>query len=293
MSVIIATRDRSEFLTRCVEALLAQDVYPRQIVVVDQGTEPLRDELLAGADGVEIVLLRDDGVGVSRARNIALAAARCRFFAVVDDDCVPAPSWLAAITAALAANDAVDGVCGRVLPLPSHGDRLFPVSSRTSIVPADYTNGAVPWRVGTGGNFAARTELVRRLGGYDCRLGPGCQSGAGEDIDLIYRMLRAGATIRYSPDAIVRHERVAAVRRRATRHSYGRGIGAFVGVRGREGDLRVTVLLLRWGLRRLALLARAALRLDRVGVIEEMIVLLSTAGGLAHGLRIRPKAGPA
>jgi GT2 family glycosyltransferase len=267
--------------------LVAQAVSAHEIIVVDQGTEPLAPYLLPG---LEVVVLRDDGVGLSRARNMGLDAARCPFVAVVDDDCVPATGWLAAITSGFARDYGADGVCGPVLPLPPDGDHLFPVSSRTGTTVADYADGAVPWLVGTGGNFAARTELVRSLGGYDCRLGAGSVSGAGEDIDLIYRMLRAGATIRYCPNAIVRHERATAARRRATRKSYGTGIGAFLGVHGRAGDIRIAVWMLRWVLYRGARLMRAALRRDRVGVIEEAVVLMSTARGLTIGLRLEPNA---
>jgi GT2 family glycosyltransferase len=127
---------------------------------------------------------------------------------------------------------------------------------------------------------------MRELGGYDCRLGPGSPSGAGEDIDLIYRLLRAGATIRYSPTVLVRHERVAADRRRATRRSYGRGIGAFIGLRAREGDVRAAALLLPWVWQRATLLTRAVLRIDRVGVSEEVSILRGTVSGLRLGLRL-------
>jgi GT2 family glycosyltransferase len=288
---VVATRDRPESLLRSVRALIAQDVGPGEIIVVDQGTAPLQVDLPAEANGVEVLVLRDEGVGLSRARNLALEAARCPFVAVVDDDCIPDAGWLAAITSGFSRHNGADGVCGPVLPLPRNGERVFPVSSRTSRTKADYTSGAVPWRVGTGGNFAARTDLVRTLGGYDCRLGAGSSSSGGEDIDLIYRMLRAGATIRYCPEAIVRHERVTAVRRRATRRSYGRGIGAFIGLRGRERDLHVGMLLLWWVLQRLAMLARAALYIDRRGVMEEAIVLAGTAAGLSHGLRMGGKRG--
>lgn len=285
MTVVVATRDRPEAVSRCVRALIGQEATPRQVIIVDQGNEPLPAELVTGFGDLEVVLLRDDGIGLSRARNLAVDAARCPFIAVVDDDCVPADGWLAAIAQEFARDDA-DGVCGPVIPLSPDGDRIFPVSSRVSMIPAGYTCGAVPWRVGTGGNFAARRSLVRNLGGYDCRLGAGSEAGGGEDVDLIYRMLRAGARIRYSPEAVVRHERVTEARRRATRRSYGRGIGTFVGLRGREGDPRVWGLLLRWVVQRLVLLGRAVLRLDRLAVIEEPIVLVGTAAGVAHGLRL-------
>src|ERR1700740_1162550 len=151
-TLVVATRDRPESLIRCVRALIAQVVDPREIIVVDQGSAPLQADLQAEANGVRVFVLRDEGMGLSRAGNLALQAARCPFVAVVDDDCVPDAGWLAAITSEFARDPGADAVCGPVLPLPPDGDRMFPVSSRTSMIQVDYTGGAVPWRVGTGGN---------------------------------------------------------------------------------------------------------------------------------------------
>lgn len=289
VTVIVATRDRPQSLQRCVRALATQDMPPMEVVVVDQGTQPVDPEPVIPIERTSIVLLRDEGVGVSRARNVGLAAARCPVVAVVDDDCLVDSRWLASIVAVLEADSGIDAVCGPVLPLPADGDRIFALSSRTNMTSATYTDGAIPWRVGTGGNFAARGDVLRHLGGYDCRLGPGSAARACEDIDLIYRMLRSGARIRYCPDAVVRHERVAAIRRRASRRSYGRGMGAFIGVHARRREVHAGVLLGAWVIDRLKRLARAAARFDAIGTVEEAIVLASTAGGLAYGVTLPPE----
>src|SRR5205807_373924 len=54
---------------------------------------------------------------------------------------------------------------------------------------------------------AFRTDLLRRIGGFDPILGP--QPGVpmvNDDIDLCRRAMRAGARIRYVPDAVVVHD---------------------------------------------------------------------------------------
>jgi GT2 family glycosyltransferase len=54
---------------------------------------------------------------------------------------------------------------------------------------------------------AFRTDLLRRIGGFDATLGP--RPGVpmvNDDIDLCRRLMRAGARIRYVPDAVVVHE---------------------------------------------------------------------------------------
>jgi GT2 family glycosyltransferase len=283
-SVLVATRDRPEALARCLNAVLSGEALPREVVIVDQGAMP---QLEVASEPVSIVLIRDQGIGLSRARNLGLDAVRQPLVAVVDDDCVPAPSWLAAIAGALAGADAV---AGRVLPLPADGAGVFALSSRTSVEQAEYRRTTAPWRVGTGGNFAARTDLLRKLGGYDERLGAGAWAGAGEDLDLIHRALRSGATIRYAPEVLVFHARASAGRRRSTRSSYGRGAGAFIGLRLRAGEAWAVAVLCRWVFDRAVLLVRGAFRGDRRAVSEELLVLGGTIRGLIHG--VRSGAGP-
>ncbi|HWN40716.1 MAG TPA: glycosyltransferase family A protein, partial [Thermoanaerobaculia bacterium] len=79
-----------------------------------------------------------------------------------------------------------DAVTGRVLPLGPEQPGLYAVSSRTSLAPADFAGRALPWLVGTGGNFAARRDWLLRAGGFDERLGAGSPGGSGEDMDILY-----------------------------------------------------------------------------------------------------------
>ncbi|MFL6198014.1 MAG: glycosyltransferase family 2 protein [Thermoanaerobaculia bacterium] len=180
---------------------------------------------------------------------------------------------------------APDAVTGPVLPLGPEAPGLYAVSSRTSASPADFTGRALPWLVGTGGNFAARREWLLRAGGFDERLGAGSPGGAGEDMDLLYRLLRAGARIHYEPRAVVFHERQPRERRLASRSAYGRGIGACCGLWLRERDLHALAVLGGWLRMRGAMAAGAVRRRQWGGVREELLVLGGTARGLVYGLR--------
>jgi GT2 family glycosyltransferase len=282
ISVIVATRERPERLEQCIRGVLDGEVLPAEIVVVDQSPAP--PPVGIAADRVQLVVVRDGCRGLSRARNLALRAARNPVVAVLDDDCVPSPGWLSAIDRELG-DGSVDAVAGPVLPLPPEGSERHAVSSRRSLEPRTYTGTAAPWRVGTGGNFAVRSARLRELGGYDERLGAGTAAMAGEDLDLIHRLLRGGARIAYVPAALVSHSRADATRRRATRSGYGRGAGTFIGLRLRARDASAAAVLGRWIVDRAALLGRAVVRADSNAAVEELLVLGGTAAGLADGLR--------
>ena len=281
VSVAIATLDRPESLARCLDALAAGEVPPEETLVVDQGSD---GRTRAVAEDRGAVWLPQERRGLAASRNLALSRASCPIVAVTDDDCVPSPGWVAALARAFSQHS-LDGVTGPVLPLGPETPGLFAVSSRTRREPAEFRGRVPPWLVGTGANFAVRREWIERTGGYDERLGAGSAGGAGEDMDLLYRLLSRGARVRYEPEAVVFHERQPIERRLATRSSYGRGIGACCGLWLRGGDLHALTVLGRWLSMRAGLAARALRRRHWDSVKEEGLVLGGTLGGLLYGLR--------
>jgi GT2 family glycosyltransferase len=290
VTVAVATVDRPDSLRRCVDAIIAGTVQPREIVVVDQGRDARSRSVVDDRDdaGVPIRYVDDPGSGLSASRNAALAVAETAVVATTDDDCVPSPGWLAAIAEAFANSEPPVAVTGPVLPLGPESDG-YAVSSRTGTERIDFRGRPSPWLVGTGANVAVQRDWAARIGGYDARLGVGTRGAAGEDLDFIYRLLRAGAHVRYEPEAVVYHERQSKARRRATRTGYGRGVGACCALWLRGGDPGGVVTLGRWLAMRGGLLGRAALRRDWESIEEELLVLGGTARGLGYGL-VAPRA---
>lgn len=280
LTVAVATLNRPEGLARCLEALAAGEVLPAEVIVVDQGLGA--EEVAERIGGLRIRVLRQERRGLAASRNLALAEASRPVLAVTDDDCVPDAGWVGAVERCM---QGFDAVTGRVLPLGPERPGLYPVSSRISDVPAELTGRALPWLVGTGGNFAARRDVLLQAGGFDERLGAGSPGGAGEDMDLFYRLLRSGARIRYEPEAVVYHERQPRDRRLASRSSYGRGIGACCGLWLRGRDLHALSVLGGWLRMRGGMAAGAIRRRQWGSVREELLVLGGTARGLVYGLR--------
>jgi GT2 family glycosyltransferase len=268
VSVVVCTLGRSRQLARCLEALRPTGA---EIVLVDQSPH---DDVSALA--AEVTYLRVPDEGVSRARNLGAAAAANDVLAFTDDDCVPAGDWIDVLARAYG-EAGVDGVTGRVLPLPD-GQGRVPVSSRTSTVrrafqgPEDF-----PWEIGTGGNMSLRRSAFRQIGGFDESLGPGTSGRAAEDVDLLYRAVAAGCTVVYEPDAVVYHERKTRRDRLAGRFDYGYGMGSFVQTHTRRGDQHARPLRLRYA----SVLARVALARARRGDAWPLVEGALTLAGMA------------
>ena len=287
VTVAISTRDRPEALGRCLAELMRGNVVPDEIVVVDQSRDGRTRETVEAArrSGAPVVYRSEPRGGLGVAQNAGFELAGSDLVAVTDDDCVPAPDWLGVVVDVLTSEDAPDALTGRVLP---YGDELpgtYAVASRTSAAQRDFVGKQPPWDVGSGNNFALSKAWFGRIGGCDERLGPGAPGQGALDMDLFYRLLRAGARIRYEPEALVYHERTTRAGRLSRRYPYGFGMGAATVFWLRRGDRYALRVLVRWIAMRASLLGRSLAR-GRLGSLhEELLVLRGTVGGLLHGIR--------
>jgi hypothetical protein len=235
------------------------------------------------AHGLNVTHLPLSFQGLSRAQNAAVRAARYDICAITDDDCVPDPRWIEVIQREFAKGLGL--VTGRVLPLPADRDRTVAVSSRTSDQRIALRRSTLPWHMGTGGNFAVDRDSYLLVGGNDERLGSGTPAGAGNDLDLFYRLVRQGVPACYEPELVVLHRRSTPQERRQRRHTYGRGVGQAVRFWLLQGDGHAALILGRWILMRLSLAARALARGRLRDVADEMRILAGTATGLAGSPR--------
>jgi GT2 family glycosyltransferase len=252
LTVAVATCGRADALGRCLQAIAQQSRLPNEIIVVDQ--DPSAEvRAVIHASGLSVRYLEQPRLGLSASRNFALAEATGDMLAVTDDDCFPDSAWAAAVAGTLERDSSLTGVTGPVLPPPgAPPQNMRATSSRPSRETRSYEVRTVPWAVGSGANFTARVADLRRIGGWDERLGVGTPGMAGEDCDIIDRLLAAGAVIRYAGDAVMHHEWQTKERRKATRWSYGFGIGALCGLRLARRD--------SYGLRMLGSYSRMHLR---------------------------------
>jgi GT2 family glycosyltransferase len=199
ISVVVATRDRRERLAALLDSLAAQ-TFPSErfeVVVVDDASRDSTPDLLAARQRSGELRLRslrrDAAGGPAVARNRGWRAARGSLIAFTDDDCEAQPGWLEELCEA--ARKAPGTVLqGRTEPIGRERDRIG-IFTRTIEVAQ-----RGPWFETC--NIAYPRSVLERLGGFDEGFPP---SPGGEDTDLAWRALEAGAPIAYVPEAVVGH----------------------------------------------------------------------------------------
>jgi GT2 family glycosyltransferase len=288
ITVAVATCGRPTALERCLEALASGTTLPGEVIVVDQMPSTEARRVAEARAPLPARYLEQRRLGLSASRNLALAAASRPVLAVTDDDCTPDAEWVGAIAAVLSDGSAWGAVTGPILPLGPPPPGAHAVSLRESMQAVEHSGRVLPWTVGSGANFAARRSLLHAHGGWDQRLGAGSPGRAGEDADLLYRLLRAGEVIRYEPTAVVRHEWQTTERRLATRSSYGYGVGALCGLWLRRRDLYAARMLGAYARLHLGELARAGRHGDRALAVEHVRALASVPPGVLYGLWAEP-----
>ncbi|HEX6607208.1 MAG TPA: glycosyltransferase [Chloroflexia bacterium] len=204
-SLIIGSRNRPRLLLETVESVLRGTQVPDEIVIVDQSDVPHpRLPTLTPDRPCAVRYLWSHTVGVSRAKNIALAAARYGVAIFTDDDILVDPEWLAVVQGALAAAGPRAVITGRVLPSRAEVPGGFVPTLVVADTPAVY-EGRINTDVLPGCHMAAYRSALIGIGGFDERLGPGSPFRSAEDNDLGFRLLEAGYRIVFVPEAVVYH----------------------------------------------------------------------------------------
>jgi GT2 family glycosyltransferase len=246
ISVVVATRNRTQSLAATLRSLLAQDYPSFEIVVVDNA--PDTDETAEyierlAAEAPQVRYVREDMPGLAVAHNRGMHEVRGTYVAFTDDDVIVDRHWLAEIARGFRAMENVACVTGLIFPgeletpaqllaeqyggfAKGFATQIFDLGEyrlKSPLYP--YAIGAV----GSGANMAFRTSALREMGGFDPALGAGSRGVGGDDLAAFYQVITRGWRLVYQPAAIVHHwdpREFAALRRRA--YGYGVGLTAYL-----------------------------------------------------------------
>lgn len=247
-TVVIPTRRRPQHLARLLAALEPQIAGRpgRDAVVVNDGSHGAAYErAIEPFRGWVRYIALSTRRGPAGARNVGTGKATGRYLVFTDDDCVPPPQWLDWLTAILEDDPDIVAVGGPPRPL------LGPAPGIVERFCARYERYAKP-ELSDGEvlllptvNMAVRRDWFDKVGGFRAEF----EVAGGEDLNLCYRLKRAGAKLHVDPIWFTRHDLGGGLVGHLRRHfRYGYGTAQHAVLEGDDGyyglDGRDTVLAL-------------------------------------------------
>jgi GT2 family glycosyltransferase len=259
LEVILATHDRPAALVRIIDSLQALRL-PIVLRVVDSNPPHSHTRDLCRARDIPYLL--SPPPGKTRALNLGIRASQADILLFTDDDAVVHPEWSFHLRAGFL-HPRVMGVTGLVLPLENstpaqyyfemHMEEYEMGGLRRGFMEREFCRPYPLYRcahAGTGVNMAIRRAAFERIGYFAETLSPGTPCRAGEEVDIFFRLMKAGYSIIYNPRALVWHQH----RRRMEEleellFNYGVSTGScstrwFI----REGAFRSLYYLWRWNI---------------------------------------------
>ena len=210
VSILICTRNRCAKLRGALRSLVQLQVGENtsfEVVVVDNGSTDCTPEVcreFSASLPIRHLLERRRGKSAALARGIA--AALGDVVAFTDDDCIVAKSWLHEIVSAFMADEALAVAGGRV-ELYQLSARNFTTTTHSSVVEVSARPVHLFEPLIIGANVAIRADVLKAIGSFDLKLGPGSRLEAvAEDMDYVYRAYLKKFKIVYFPQIVVYHD---------------------------------------------------------------------------------------
>lgn len=229
VTVAVLTYNRSRTLRETLSALVKQ-AYPSdcwELLVVDNNSTDDTAQVVASFKGScpEPRHIVEAKQGLDHGRNRAIAESSGEVIALVDDDILVAPDWLAKLVAPFSLENgaSVGVVGGEVVPVFPDG---LPAWLEGAHAPLGFRGDPGPLGPGQspmGANFAFPTAIFQRVGLFDTRLDrQGARLFGGGDAEMIRRVRSAGFEVWFVPAARALHQMPASrlTFSYATRHAF-------------------------------------------------------------------------
>jgi glycosyltransferase involved in cell wall biosynthesis len=214
VSIVICTYsfDMYDAFTESVESILEQTYDDTEIILMIDGNDQLYQRVKNEYGNIESVQVQVNSanVGLSVSRNNALAHVTGDVVALIDDDAVADPEWIAELVSVYESQDAI-AVGGRMIPewvadkprfLPEEFYWLIGVTHR------GFAEDGEEVRNTFGSNISFKTSVLAKLGGFEPAVGrQGDNKLQAHETEFCARMQREyNQGVIYNEDAVVAHK---------------------------------------------------------------------------------------
>lgn len=214
ISVAVCTRNRADVLPRCLESLANQSADKElfEVLIIDNNSTDLTKEITLEfcKKHSNFGYVFEEKQGHSQARNRAIAEAKGKYIAYIDDDAIADKEWLQSIFDCFNQTNA-DVTGGPVHVFVENPKNLMFFKNKSS----DFYLGSERKRMIPPGfdfgfstcNICFKKSLFDELGGFSEDFGiVNGKLQMGEDSEMGYRLLKAGKVFYYEPKMIVQHQ---------------------------------------------------------------------------------------
>jgi GT2 family glycosyltransferase len=304
LSVIIVNYNVKDYLLQCLRSLdEACTPLSAEIIVVDNhSSDGSVADLRVAFPHVHWHAL-EENIGFGRANNVGLEQARGRYVLYLNPDTIVGPETLTSMVRYLDANPGVgmagckvlnpDGsfqvACRRGLPTPwASFCKLFGLQSLFPSVKlfSEYNlmyrsiDDTYPVDALIGAFMMGRTELMKSLGGFDPEF-----FMYGEDIDLCYRVKKAGFEVHYVHETSIIHYKGESTKRSSLNEVRVFYEAMEIFARKHFGGSRIFLAFLRLGIGVRSIVAHLGRR--RIELATWLIDMLCVNGALLVATTVR------
>lgn len=200
VSLVVSTIGRPAALDRLLDSLDRQPEAARiELVVVDQSADQACAELVRTRAVRGPWTVTTSGRGASVGRNHGLRSATAPVVGFPDDNCWYAPDTITQVLAALRDGPGLGGVSARQATADGGPSMLRWLTHPAPVTRSNFMRTTIC------STLFLRRDLLDVVGPFDESIGVGSPYGigAGEESDLVLRVLASGGSIAYRPDITV------------------------------------------------------------------------------------------
>lgn len=196
VSIVVPVYNAGDTIAACIDSLLDQDYKSDRytITAVDNGSKDRTLEILHGYHG-RIKILEESRRGPAAARNLGILSGTDEIIAFMDADCVAEPDWISRLVPAF--EDPRVGMAGGHIRAGDTANAIQHFGEEIHDHRKAIETCNPPYVITM--NSAVRRTVLAEVGLFDTAY------RRAEDVDLSWRIHRAGYALHYVPDAVVYH----------------------------------------------------------------------------------------
>ncbi len=207
IEIIIPVKNAENTISSCLDSLLKLDYPHRIITVIDDGSTDNTLSILHSYKP-NINVITTNGVGPSKARNMAVALSKAEMIAFTDADCIVDQDWLDELLKGFQQfpqAQAVGGCQQEPINVTPFEKLIFHFMKKASLI-AEYMHPSSSHNIrevnhNASCNVMYKKEILQNAQGFREDLWP------GEDVELDFRLKKKECSLFFNPAAVVYHHR--------------------------------------------------------------------------------------